>query len=116
MPFKPGQSGNPKGAPKRGCSLAMLVREKTDGGGLVLDVVLRILLDEAAANKDRLRAAEILLDRGHGRPLQTVEIDAKTEVVDSRAVSSAERGARVRALLEAAGVAVTEKADAPPAD
>ena len=35
-----------------------------------------MLLDEDKATKNRIRAAEIILDRGYGKPVQAVDLDA----------------------------------------
>ena len=77
-----GQTGNAGGRPK---GLAATVREATD-----LDALLRVLLgivaDTACRAADRIRAAELVLDRGWGKapayapiadgdPLEECEID-----------------------------------------
>lgn len=40
-----------------------------------LDVLRRILLDEEAKHSDRIRCAEIILDRGYGKPVQAVDLE-----------------------------------------
>ena len=35
-------------------------------------------LDEDEATKNRIRAAEIILDRGYGKPVQAVDLDASS--------------------------------------
>ena len=42
-----------------------------------LDTILAILRDGDAPHRDRLRAAEIILDRGYGKPVQAVDLSAE---------------------------------------
>lgn len=72
--FKKGQSGNPKGRPKKLPELDKLManvlgEEKEDI--TALEVILRVVRAKAA--KGDLRAAEILLDRGYGKARQQHE-------------------------------------------
>ena len=39
-----------------------------------LDVLSSIVADESAKKADRIRAAEVLLDRGYGKPAQSVDV------------------------------------------
>ena len=71
-PFKKGVSGNPKGRPK--------VPEETkqafrDASKEACEVLVRIMNDPAAKDSDRIKASEVILDRGWGRPSQAVEVD-----------------------------------------
>ena len=38
-------------------------------------MLTRILTDETAKDSDRIRCAEIILDRGYGKPVQAVDLD-----------------------------------------
>ncbi len=42
------------------------------------EVLIGILNDDAAPLSLRVKCAEIILDRGYGKPRQAVEVDAKT--------------------------------------
>lgn len=41
-----------------------------------LRVLVCIVNDEDARHADRIRAAEVILDRGYGKPVQAVDLDA----------------------------------------
>lgn len=40
-------------------------------------VLCKIVNDDNAKDSDRIRAAEVILDRGFGKPVQAVDLDAK---------------------------------------
>lgn len=40
-----------------------------------LDVLKKILRDENAKHSDRIKCAEIILDRGYGKPVQAVDLE-----------------------------------------
>ena len=65
--FQPGQSGNPGGRPKGEAKIREAAREHTDAA---LGVLVTALGDEDA--RVRLKAAEVILDRGWGKPAQTI--------------------------------------------
>lgn len=68
--FKPGQSGNPGGRPKLFGEVGELAREH---GPTAIVTLAKIMADEENKPAERIRAAEVLLDRGFGRPMQTLE-------------------------------------------
>jgi hypothetical protein len=70
-PFKPGQSGNPAGRPKMPKDLKEAFKAASPKA---LEILKKILADPAAKDNDRLRAAEIILDRAYGKPAQAVDI------------------------------------------
>lgn len=74
QPFKKGQSGNPKGRPKKlpeiDKLLADVLGEEKDGV-TAADAILRKL--RAMAAQGNIRAAEILLDRAYGKAKQAVD-------------------------------------------
>jgi len=67
---KPGYTGNPGGRPKMPPEL----REAIQGhSAKAVEVLAGILADPKARASDRIRAAEVILDRAWGRPVQAVE-------------------------------------------
>jgi len=85
--FLKGQSGNPKGRPKVGETLAEIVRGKLENklvdadGNVVsnLEMMLSTLLVKAKEGSEK--AIEILLDRGYGKAKTFLEITTKEEFV-----------------------------------
>ena len=69
MAFQPGQSGNPGGRPKQDNSLRDACRAHTDKA---VEVLVLALDDENT--KNRVIAANALLDRGYGKPAQSMEL------------------------------------------
>ena len=72
-PWTPGQSGNPSGRPK---SFANVIREQTEDGRELVDLMLRVLRGEESGVRlaDRIAAASWLSDRAWGKPIQATEI------------------------------------------
>lgn len=65
--FKPGQSGNPRGRPKESADLKALARQHTK------EAVERLVHWLRSDNpKASVTAAQALLDRGYGKPAQSV--------------------------------------------
>lgn len=62
-PWKPGQSGNPSGRPR---SLALVIRQMTKQGQEIVEFLLDVMRggDDEFKGSDRLKAADMLLDRG----------------------------------------------------
>jgi hypothetical protein len=80
--FRPGQSGNLTGRPKRLATIearrlfrdvADAARERTQDA---IDTLFAIMKDPKAPAAARISAAQALLDRGHGKPAQAIEVDA----------------------------------------
>lgn len=73
-PFKKGQSGNPKGKPKKlphlEALLADVLGEDKDGIEAAKAILMAL---RAKATKGDVRAAEVLLDRAYGKVKQTVD-------------------------------------------
>jgi hypothetical protein len=72
--FKKGQSGNPKGAPKKlpqlDVLLADVLGEEKDGIEAAKAILMAL---RAKATKGDVRAAELLLDRAYGKSKQIIE-------------------------------------------
>src|ERR1700761_6255303 len=68
--FKPGQSGNPSGRPKQNVHVSELARQYTQDA---IRCLASIINDEKAPPSARTTAANSLLDRGYGKPIQQLE-------------------------------------------
>lgn len=66
-PFKPGESGNPGGRPKGDIELRRAARERT---AEALETLINIMRNQKAPAAARVSAAEALLSRGWGKPVQ----------------------------------------------
>lgn len=69
-PFKKGESGNPTGRPKVDPEVRELARAYTEEAILTLVDALKDI-----DGRVRVAAANALLDRGHGKPIQAVTAD-----------------------------------------
>jgi hypothetical protein len=67
IPFKPGKSGNPGGRPKGDIELRRAARERT---AEALATLVTIMRNTKAATAARVSAAEAILNRGWGKPVQ----------------------------------------------
>ena len=81
--WQKGQSGNPAGRSKIDFDLAEAARVHS---AEMLDIAVGIARDGRVPPESRLRAVEIVLSRGHGRPLQAVAIDAEVRQKDATTV------------------------------
>ena len=79
--FRPGQSGNLTGRPKRPATIearrifqdvADAARERTQEA---IDVLAAIMKDPKAPAAARISAAQAILDRGHGKPAQAIDVN-----------------------------------------
>ena len=75
--FKPGQSGNPNGRPKQPKEFKALVKSNTVPA---LEAVIRIMNDDTAKDSDRIKAAELIIDRAYGKSVQPIDADVKADV------------------------------------
>ena len=69
MPFAPGQSGNPGGRPKDNGRIKALARKHDEAA---IATLAEIMNSPDAKPGERVAAANALLDRGHGKPAQTI--------------------------------------------
>lgn len=93
---KGGKSPNPGGRRDDTRELAALARGYTLE---CVQTVYGIMVNKKAMHSDRLRAAQILLERGHGKPVQ--EINATVDVAEA---SFEDVSTRVAAILASAAV------------
>lgn len=75
--FRPGQTGNPRGRPKENPIAKELARAHTEQAVQTLAEIMRA---EESGAKARAFAATALLDRGWGRPSQSIEVDGQIGV------------------------------------
>jgi hypothetical protein len=68
--FRPGQSGNPNGRPRVLADVQNAAREHS---AEALETLAQIMRNPKAPATARIAAASALLDRGYGKPLQTVD-------------------------------------------
>jgi hypothetical protein len=71
IPFQKGVSGNPGGRPKSEKTVKALAREHT---AEAIKTLADIMRDKEASMSARVTACLGLLDRGHGKPLQQLEV------------------------------------------
>ena len=81
-PFLPGQTGNPGGRPK---GMSAYVRETTDGGREMVDLMVQVMRGETINGmkpkiKDQMDAAGWLADRAIGKPVAM--LDSRSMNVD----------------------------------
>ena len=69
--FKRGKSGNPTGRPKVNAEIVALAQEQTEAA---INTLASVMLNEENSPGARVAAAIALLDRGHGKPTQAVEL------------------------------------------
>ena len=79
-PFKPGQTGNPNGRPKKIPEIDILLAEVLGDDGHEATEILKALV--VKAKKGDVRAAEVLLDRAYGKAKQ--DINQKNTIEDHR--------------------------------
>ena len=68
--FRPGQSGNPNGRPRVVADVQNAAREHSTEA---IKTLAQIMCDPKAPAAARISAASALLDRGYGKPVQTVD-------------------------------------------
>ena len=83
--FKPGQSGNPGGRPKKTPEELKAVEELKKMTPEAAKVVFDILKNEKASLYARLQAAEIIFNRAMGRPETYLKVDQSEQSVEASA-------------------------------
>jgi hypothetical protein len=73
--FVKGQSGNKEGRQKIPEDIKQAFRSLAPD---CCRVLCSIVNDESARHADRIKAAEVILDRGFGKPVQAVDLDASS--------------------------------------
>ena len=75
MAFQPGQSGNPGGRPKENAEVKAAARA---AGPEAIEKLLELMRGDD--RRTALAAAQALLDRGFGKPSQSVELSGGLEL------------------------------------
>jgi hypothetical protein len=105
-----GVSGNPGGYSKEKrqaiARLTDLARTHTEDA---LKTVVGIMMDEKAPRNTRLVAAGMLLDRGHGKPAQSVDLSFDDSLSDETPVSDLERARAIAFVLAKGALSLKEK-------
>lgn len=70
-PFAKGKSGNPGGRPKLPEELKEAFKALAPKA---VETLASIMSNDNAKDSDRVRAAEVILDRGYGKPKQQTEL------------------------------------------
>jgi hypothetical protein len=84
--FRPGQSGNPSGRPKRPATIAArkIFADVADAARELtvdpINTLADIMKNPNAPAAARISAAQALLDRGHGKPPQAIEVGAQPDL------------------------------------
>jgi len=86
--FQKGQSGNPKGRPKKGSAFSDILNykldQKTADGKLRREIVSEKIIELAEAGD--VAAIRYLMDRTDGKPTETVNANLTGNVVDMDAI------------------------------
>ena len=109
--FKPGKSGNPSGMPAYVRQRIMDVRKAARRWTKpAISTLGKALTDETCPWSSRITAASVLLDRGYGKPHQTVDINAVISAMDLSRLSPQELDAFEALVLRTAAGQVIQGA------
>ncbi len=89
--FLPGQSGNVSGRPNAAKEIAIIARAKCPQ---MIEALASIVLDTRETAFARIAAAQVILDRGLGKPMQALAVDVS---------DNTQRSAEMAAVLNALG-------------
>lgn len=80
--FKPGQSGNPSGRPKKTQAQQDALAAIRDLAPMASEVLMDVMSNPSAPPAARLKAVEMILDRTYGKPDMAVKVeDPKNDVL-----------------------------------
>lgn len=117
MAFQKGQSGNPGGRPKRDAAINGAARKHAMRA---IETAVAIMDDDTVAPKTRLAAASLILDRGYGKPAQTIDatISDERDIRDLTTSELARRAGELTSRIDelAARIAGTGTSPDEPAD
>jgi hypothetical protein len=89
--FTPGDSGNPGGRPKAASVIAIEARKH----GLAMVAVLNSIARKGKSEQARIAAATALLDRGYGKPAQSVELNFHANLLQKKLLEMSPEELRV---------------------
>ena len=82
-PFKPGQSGNPNGRPKKGLAIADILNAKSDtvveSGETMKEKMLHKVYALATSSRPERWAVEFIADRTEGKALERIDQTTRLE-------------------------------------
>jgi hypothetical protein len=105
--YAPGTSGNPNGRPKSTSAVQLYALARCREA---IDVATRVMREPKDGDSVRLKAAELILDRGVGRPGQSVQLDLSlTKSIETMSVAELkEFRERYAAVVTASPTLITQ--------
>lgn len=113
--FQKGQSGNPKGRPKKGQSFGECLKreldkikstdpdgEEVDGTTLMCKAMISLVFNKKINPALRLKTFSEIVDRVDGKPRQSIEAEITGDGVSLDGQSAESRLAEFKAILESA--------------
>jgi hypothetical protein len=80
--FKKGVSGNPNGRPKTPQEFKEIVKANTV---LAVNTLLQIMSNPKAKDSDKIKAAEVIIDRAYGKAAQPIVGDSEHDAIQVEA-------------------------------